>query len=50
MIPACRMIPLKKNPGLRPIGVGEVLRRIAGKAIMRISKNDVIRSVGPLQL
>ena len=47
---ACRMIPLNKNPGLRPIGVGEVLRRIAGKAIMRISKNDVMRSVGPLQL
>ena len=47
---ACRMIPLDKNPGLRPIGVGEVLRRIAGKDIMRISKNDVMRSVGPLQL
>ena len=28
---ACRLIPLSKNPGLRPIGVGEVLRRIAGK-------------------
>ena len=47
---ACRMVPFDKNPGLRPIGVGEVLRRIAGKAIMRISKNDVMRSVGPLQL
>ena len=35
---ACRMIPLDKNPGLRPIGVGEVLQRIAGKSIMRISK------------
>ena len=28
---AYRLIPLNKNPGLRPIGVGEVLRRIAGK-------------------
>ena len=28
---ACRLIPLNKNPGLRPIGAGEVLRRIAGK-------------------
>ena len=30
---ACRLIPFNKNPGVRPIGVGEVLRRIVGKAI-----------------
>ena len=29
----CRLIPLNKNPSVRPIGVGEVLRRIMGKAI-----------------
>ena len=28
---SCRLIPLDKNPGIRPTGVGEVLRRIAGK-------------------
>ena len=33
MFVASRLIPLDKNPGIRPIGVGEVLRRIAGKAL-----------------
>ena len=38
---ACRPIPLDKKSGLRPIGLGEVLRRIAGKAIMMLFKNDI---------
>jgi hypothetical protein len=47
---ACRLIPLNKNPGLRPIGVGEVLRRIAGKVVMRIVKEDVRKASGGLQM
>ena len=35
---ACRLIPLNKNPGLRPTGVGEGLRRISGEIVMMISK------------
>ena len=31
---ASRLIPLNKNPGVHPTGVGEVLRRIAGKVVM----------------
>lgn len=47
---ACRLIPLDKNPGVRPIGVGEVLRRIVGKAILSVIKPDIISSAGNLQL
>ena len=41
---ACRLIPLDKNPGLRPIGVGEVLRRIIGKAVTSTVKNEIIQA------
>ena len=47
---ACRLIPLNKNPGLRPIGVGEVLRRIAGKVLMKTLKKDVMHDAGSLQV
>ena len=47
---ACRLIPLDKNPGLRPIGIGEVLRRIIGKTITAKFKEDVMYSVGALQV
>ena len=46
----CRLIPLDKNPGIRPIGIGEVLRRIMGKAVSSFTKEDTMKSVGPLQL
>ena len=47
---ASRQVPLDKNPGLRPIGVGEVLRRLAAKVLMSIVKDDVTKAVGNLQL
>ena len=47
---ACRLIPLNKNSGVRPIGVGEVLRRIIGKAVMKVVSADVLQATGPLQL
>ena len=47
---ACRLIPRNKNPGLRPIGVGEVLRRIKGKVIVSVVRNDIISSIGSLQV
>ena len=47
---ACRLIPLNKNPGVRPIGVGEVLRRIIGKAVLRTVHSDVLKATGTTQL
>ena len=47
---ASRLIPLDKNPGLRPIGIGETLRRIIGKTVARFLKQDVMDSVGLLQV
>ena len=47
---ACRLIPLNKTPGLRPIGISEILRRIAGKVVMSVVKKDVITSTSSLQV
>jgi hypothetical protein len=47
---ANRLIPLDKSPGIRPIGIGEVLRRIIGKTVIRFLQQDIQTSAGPLQL
>ena len=48
---ACRLIPLNKNPGVRPIGAGEVIRRVIGKCDIRwIMKKDIQEAAGPLQM
>ena len=40
---------MDKNPGVRPIAVGEVHRRIICKAIMRVIERDVLAATAPLQ-
>ena len=47
---ACRLIPLDKDPGLRPIGIGEVLRRIIGKIVVYILKSELQEDAGELQM
>ena len=47
---ASKLIPLDKNPGVRPIGIGEVLRRIIGKAVISTIKPEIMKSAGSLQL
>ena len=45
-----RLVPLDKNPGVRPIGIGEVVRRIVGKIALRIIRPDLKRAAGIEQL
>ena len=47
---SCRLIPLDKNPRIRSIGVGEVLRRIVGKTVSGFLKEEIKEAAGPLQV
>ena len=47
---AGRLIALVKCPGVRPIGIGETVRRIIGKAITATITEDIQDSAGPLQV
>ena len=47
---ACRLVPLDKKPGVRPVGIGEVLRRIVGKAITSVTKKEVVQATAPIQV
>ena len=39
---ACRRIPLDKNPGVRPIGIGEVIRSIIDRTITKCLKSELM--------
>ena len=48
---ANRLIPLDKGErAVRPIGIGEVLRRIMGKCVTKVIKPDVIDASGSIQV
>ena len=47
---ACCLVALDKNPGVRPIGVCEVVRRIISKAILFVIKGDIQDAAGSRQL
>ena len=47
---ACRLIALDKCPGVRPIGVGETVRRVIGKSIATVLRSEIQQAAGPLQV
>ncbi|KAL5502789.1 hypothetical protein EMCRGX_G009613 [Ephydatia muelleri] len=46
---ACRLIPLNKNPGVRPIVICET-SRIVAKAVLSVTRQDIQQAAGSLQL
>ena len=46
---SARLIPLDKKPGVRPIAVGEVYRRLICRAIAVVVERDVLAVTAPLQ-
>jgi hypothetical protein len=47
---ASRLIALDKMPGIRPIGIGEVVRRAINKAIVSIIQDEITQVAGYTQL
>ena len=47
---ACKLVPLDKRPGVCPIGICVVARRIIGKEILTVIGGDIQQTVGTLQL
>ena len=44
----CHLIPLNKNPGVRPFCNGEVPHQIIAKAVIKVIRCDILNAVGSL--
>ena len=47
---ACRLIPLDKQPGVRPVGIGEVYRRLLAKCVLIVCGHVATASCGNANL
>ena len=47
---ACCLVALDKRPGVRPVGIGETLRRALDKLVMKADGDQAKTACGNLQL
>eukprot|EP00957_Ditylum_brightwellii_P077929 5923125-Ditylum_brightwellii.AAC.1 len=47
---ACRLVALDKEPGTRPVGVGEILCRLIAKLVIRATGDEAKVACGNVQL
>ena len=47
---ACQLKALSKNPGVCPIGIGEIAKRIISKSIFLVARPNVQEAMGCLQI
>ena len=40
---ACRLIPLEKQPSVKPTAIGKALRRVIRKIVMKPLKKDILK-------
>lgn len=47
---ACRLVALDKQPGVRPVGIGEIYRRLMAKTVVRLTGHMATESCGNYNL
>uniref|UniRef100_A0A0G4GFL8 Uncharacterized protein n=1 Tax=Chromera velia CCMP2878 TaxID=1169474 RepID=A0A0G4GFL8_9ALVE len=47
---ACRLVALDKCPGVRPVGIGEAIKRLLGNAVMKETRKELQEACGANQL
>jgi hypothetical protein len=47
---ACRLVALDKQPGVRPVGIGEIYRRLLAKLVLAVAGDQATTACGSLNL